>query len=492
MRDRQPLASREFFLLLLPLFFALHGYVENKEAMQFSEAMGLWGQTVLVIALITLIGFLNLRSFKKAALFAFCLLFFHLFFGPVQDTLKAWFTNSLLSKYAFVIPVSLGLFVALLIFLRRTKRSFIRLSLYLNGLFLLLILIEVPSLFKSKQQQEYFAKLPDTNDCDTCSKPDIYFIIADEYADSASLQQIFGFNNQDFQNALRKRGFHIVQNSRSNYNFTPFAVASLLQMNYISGIEGHNSSLKDKNRCYDVINRSPLWRFLEDEGYEVRNHSIFNLANIPTKAPQNYILIGKDLILSQTFLSRLEKDLRFHLATTFKIQSEVERFVYFINRCNGLLLGRLLDETTRKAEKPRFVYTHLTMPHYPYYFNKDGKLNPIEALKEGEQVRQKEYIEYLQYSNKVFLTTIDSILQKSAKPPVIMFMGDHGFREFQNGFEEHAPYYYMNLNSVLVPNGNYKEFYDGISGVNQFRALLNTVFHQEIPYLKDSTILLHE
>jgi hypothetical protein len=111
---------------------------------------------------------------------------------------------------------------------------------------------------------------------------------------------------------------------------------------------------------------------------------------------------------------------------------------------------------------------------------------------EGQQVRKKEYLEYLQYSNALFLETIDQILTKSKKPPIILFMGDHGFREFTDGFEKNAPFYYMNLNAVLVPNSNYKEFYNGISGVNQFRALLNTSFGQHIPYLKDSSILLYE
>ena len=401
MKSVQRYASGEYFLFLLPLFFVLHGYIENYEAMRFSEALYLLLQTLFVSLVILLIGLLNFRRLRKAAIFTFCLLFYHLFFGPVHDAIKKLFPSAFLSKYAFILPVSLLLLICLMIYLRKTQRSFNRISLYLNGLLLLLILLEFPALLKASSQKGP-TSASSSAICDTCEKPDIHLIIADEYADSVSLQQIFGFDNGTFQGAMRKRGFHIVENSRSNYNFTPFAMASLLQMDYLTGIKGHNQSLADKNRCYELINKSVLWNYFKEHGYEIRNHSIFNIANIPTPAPQNYILIGKDMILMQTFLSRLDRDLRYHLALTFGIKSELNRIVYFINRCNRLLFGRLLAETKRVTAKPRFVYTHLTMPHYPYYFRKDGTPNPVEFLSEGQQVRQKEYIEYLQYSNSIF------------------------------------------------------------------------------------------
>jgi hypothetical protein len=340
----------------------------------------------------------------------------------------------------------------------------------------------------SKQSRKAFQQ----EDVTRMSRPDIYLIIADEYADSLSLHQVFGFNNSHFQTALRNRGFHIVQDSRSNYNFTPFSVASLFQMNYLTGIKGHNQNLSDKTRCYELINNSPLWGFLRQEGYEVKNHSIFSLANIPTEAPQNYVLVGKNILESQTFLSRLSKDLGYHLVTTLKLKSEMHRYAYSLYRCNQLLLDRLVKEPAQVSAKPKFVYAHISMPHYPYYFRKNGKPNPIEFLQEGQQVRKKEYVDYLQFSNGLYLEAIDQILLKSKQPPIIIFMGDHGFREFTDGFEKNAPFYYMNINAVLLPESQRKEFYKGISIVNQMRALLNTQFEQRLPYLKDSSILIYE
>ena len=132
------------------------------------------------------------------------------------------------------------------------------------------------------------------------------------------------------------------------------------------------------------------------------------------------------------------------------------------------------------------------MPHYPYYFKADGTPNPLHLLAEGNQVRQKEYLGYLQYCNGVFIKTIDSILKESKTPPIIIFMSDHGFREFDRDIEKNAKYYFMNLNAIYLPDKNYGEFYDGISSVNQFRVLLNTSFGQNFPLLKDSTIFYYD
>ena len=492
MRTANRPVSQAFFLFLLPLFFVIHGYAENQEAMNALDTLALYGEYLLLALILFGISYLLIGIGRKAALFAFTLLFFHLFFGAMHDGIKAILPDTFFSRYAFILSFALLCFISLLIYLRKTKRSLRKLAGYLNVLLLLLIAIEVPRLFFHSSGKDAAPVFAGASVCDTCTRPDVYLIVADEYADSASLQQIFSFNNSDFQDALRRRGFHIVQNSKSNYNFTPFAMASLFQMNYLKGIEGRNQSLADRNKCYNWINNSGVVGFFQQQGYQIKNNSIFHLANIPTPAPQNYILIGKEMVTAHTLLSRLNRDLRYHLAVTFKLEAEINRLSYSMNRVNQLLLSRLIEDAATQAQKPRFVYTHLTMPHYPYYYRSDGQLNPIELLQEGEQWRKTEYIEYLKWTNGLLLETVDRIIRQSKTPPIILLMGDHGFREFTDGFEKNAPFYYMNLNAVLVPNGNYGEFYESISTVNQFPALFNTAFGQRLPYLKDSTILLYE
>jgi hypothetical protein len=116
--------------------------------------------------------------------------------------------------------------------------------------------------------------------------------------------------------------------------------------------------------------------------------------------------------------------------------------------------------------------------------------NCLERLLEENQVNKADYIGYLQYANKKLLALIDHILQRSAKPPIIILMGDHGFRHFTEPVAR--DYYFLNLASVHLPSKNYGAFKDSLTGVNMFRAVLNTEFRQQLPFLKDSTSYLQD
>ena len=130
------------------------------------------------------------------------------------------------------------------------------------------------------------------------------------------------------------------------------------------------------------------------------------------------------------------------------------------------------------------------MPHYPYYFDKNGKEQPFEKLLEGNQSNKEAYIEYLQYSNKKLSELVQHILQSSSSPPVIVLMGDHGFRHFNEPVDN--KYYFLNLASVHLPSKNYSGFSDSLSGINLFRAVLNAQFSQNLPFQKDSVIYLKD
>src|ERR1044072_1951722 len=69
--------------------------------------------------------------------------------------------------------------------------------------------------------------------CDSCNRPDIFFIVLDEYSGNTALNQLFHFDNSDFKKQLEQRGFYVAKESLSNYNYTPFSVASILNMKYL-------------------------------------------------------------------------------------------------------------------------------------------------------------------------------------------------------------------------------------------------------------------
>jgi hypothetical protein len=494
--NSKPTARRfrnEYFLFLLPLFFVLHGYTEHYSFIPETDVLELLGRYQLAVIIVALLGLLVFRNWRKAAVFAFTVMTFHFLFGPLHDTVKQWTGNSFITRYSFLLPAIIAGFIALVIYFFRATRTFTRFTKYINLLLLILILIDAGQLLvKMSRNKKQVAGLPQNFiNCDTCSRPDIYFIIADEYAGNRELKEVFGFDNTPFENELRKRGFHITDSSVSNYNYTPFCMASTFRMEYLRGIEGKNTSSSDRKLCYSAINQNRVLQFLQSLGYGFRNYSVFQFNDeLPPVQSTSFFLTGKDLITAQTFLSRLDRDIRFNLISRFGLKGEMYRVATYELNINETLFEKTKQEVQAPSEGPRFVYTHLMMPHYPYFFDRNGKLNRVEILMEGNQALQKEYIEYLQYSNGRFLELIDHIKKASKQPPIIIFMGDHGFRHFNTDVDH--KYYFMNLNSVYLPGGNYAGFYKGMSSVNQFRVLFNSRFGQKLPLLKDSTSFLLE
>jgi len=304
------------------------------------------------------------------------------------------------------------------------------------------------------------------------------------------LKEIFSFDNTEFETALEQRGFYIAKNSKSNYNYTPYSVASVIGMKYLENLSARSNDNKNRNISYQQINDNEMIRILKQYDYRFINLSPFEFADQPTIIDNQFFLTRKKMLTAQTFTSRFKKDLSFNFVTRFKIQSEIKRFAYSTLKNNQKILNDTYSTVNAKSDGPRFIYAHLMMPHYPYYFDENGHPYSIESLMEGQQHVQKNYIGYLQYCNKIFLELIDSILKKSKKPPIIIFMGDHGFRHFIAPVEQQ--YHFMNFNSVYLPGQNYTGFYDSISGVNQFRIILNQQFKMNFSLLKDSTSFMKE
>ena len=477
-----------FFLLLLPIFFVLHGYTENYDSVRVKESLVLTIFYILAALVIAFISWLYFRSIAKASLIAFALLAYHFFFGSIQDLLRKHFTDTFIARYSFILPVSVLLFILLIIWLKRTKKPLARLTLYLNMLLIILIVVDIVWLGNKIQEQDNSTASMNIEKivCDTCRRPDIYFIILDGYSGNNALKGQFAFDNSPFERELRNRNFYVAANSRSNYNYTPFSLASLLNMRYLE-LDMETKGPGNLNNCYQMIRKSNVLNFLEANGYKFHNYSIFDFEGQPAIHSDNFLSTRTRLITSQTFLSRIWKDISFNIGTgKWKIKPISKKIIY-----EHLHNNNTFSELTRSAPSkpsPKFIYTHLMMPHYPYYFDSRGRALPYDSLVEGKQHSKQNYVEYLQYCNGEILKLTDSILSVSASPTVIILAGDHGFRYY--GKKEDRKYCFENLTAVLLPTGNYRQFYDSMSLVNLFPVIFNAEFGQEIPLKKDSTIYL--
>lgn len=274
MAIKQFIRKYPLFLLLLPVFFVMHGYTENYDFVPIKDALLLMGLYCLASAILILICWLVFRNWRKAALMVFVFMAFHFFFGSIQDGLRNYFPGSWLSKYSFILPASFLLLLLMFIVIKKTKYPLEKLVFYLNLLFLLFIVIDVVSLTtKINRSSKATDVLPEGFiSVKNSDKPDVYVIICDEYAGNTELKDIFKFDNTPFLQQLGERGFHIVPASMSNYNFTHYSIASTLNMDYLDLRPKSNQPLLA--HAYETVRTNKLLQFLQYNKYKFYNYSL--------------------------------------------------------------------------------------------------------------------------------------------------------------------------------------------------------------------------
>ena len=222
---RQFISRYPLFLILLPLFFIYSGYNELFGFLSFSFVA--WNFTIIfaAISVFLLLSFLLLKSFSKTAIFTFIISLFSLVFGYLHDSLKRFFPESILVKFTFLLPALLVLFMVTFIIIKKRKKPFKELYLFLNLLFLLLLLSEIPNSVKRHNLDKSVNNLidfrfnaandynPATNIADSL-KPDIYYLVFDAMGSSKSIDKLIGKKNYPLDSFLTQKQFYVASNSK--------------------------------------------------------------------------------------------------------------------------------------------------------------------------------------------------------------------------------------------------------------------------------------
>jgi hypothetical protein len=486
--------SGPVFLFLLPVFFVFHGFTINYDSVPVTDALLLTLEYLAVTAILSALVWFVFRDIIKTALLIAIAMSVYFFYGNILDFLKNSFPASSIWRYRVLLPWFFLLFLAVFIWLYRRKYPLYSVAFYLNILFSVFILwdgaqllLKMPTVARAKAfhaSDEGFTIYNNGN------KPDIFLIIPDQYTGRSALRDVFHFDNSAFENELRRRGFYVATKSTSNYNFTPFSVASTLDMSYLSLPEG-KQNYNTVNYSYSVIRNSRVLKFLSASGYNFYNCSVFDFDDHPAHKYTAFLPYGIKLITAQTFAGRLLEDFQNDVKEgKYGLTKLQRKLVYEDLRFNNRMIDLTVKMASQKAASPKFVYAHLMIPHFPHYFDSKGNLMPMNKLTVGGNSNRADYVEYLQYGNAKLLQLVDSILIKSTSPPVIILLSDHGFQH--PGKDISRSYDFVNLNAVYFPGRNYNLLYDSISNVNEFRVILNSCLGQQLPLLKDSTYNLRD
>lgn len=491
-------SNSPLFLLLLPLFFLAHllnDYFRVLHFYQLNIAETYW---YLGVSLVLFIAF-SVRKpvIRRMALWVFLLQFLFFFFGPLRAFLEE--NIPALSKYSVILSLLLLILVVAGIWLMRSKIPFINTYRYLNIVLLVLLsyeLLMVSLLYatdgKIKTMGANYPISKEYTTCDTCQKPDIYFLVFDMYANSKVLKSFWNYDNA-LDTYLDSAGFYRAKNSTSNYNYTVFSIGSLFNMDY----HAQNITYTNAFRSSSAMLRfqdNELSRILQKEGYEFRNYSWFYLhADAPRVAP--FVLTDpKELIAAQTFWFRFRTDVGWKFSF---LQKKVERkellTPFFLKECtDNLERVRKSYEGIRAASadssgKPVFLYAHFLMPHAPFLFDSTGRLREqMDWLSTSHDY----YLQQLKYTNSMIRDLTTHLIKEAKRPRIIIVQSDHGYRNYNAKDNLPRSVEFDNLNALYFPDRNYSGLYDSISNVNTFRVVMNRYFNTRLPLLKDTSIYL--
>lgn len=481
------------FLLLLPLFVVVHierdlpGLIDY--ALLYDQLFFLF----LAPLLFFFICYVFSRSMKKAALQTFAILIFFYFFGEIKNSIGKTTSIYFLQSYSFLVPLfALPLFF-ILYKISKSRSPFNRHFFILNIGLLLFIIADIFILFiNAKKNDDSIAKLEaDYTPCDSCAKPDIYYIILDSYASTSMMEQDFNFSNEAMENSLKQKGFHIIPASRSNYNMTIFSVASVFNLDYLPELDTTRTLyLRDLLPATKRIYDNSLITLLKKENYQVFNHSIFNMRNHPATTPVFDIWDLRGLYRQYNFFFKAFSEMSYHLPT---------RLRYFFNDDEVVVLGRERDRldsaimqnivttSALATDGPKFVYAHFSKPHAPYTFDSTGQSLPPYPVWPPHIQWKNHYIQQIVYMNNAIEKIVDTILANAKRETVIIIQGDHGFRFFD---EQYNAKEFPNFNAVYFSNREYSLFNDSTTNVNTFRIVCNTFLKKKYPLLENRTYFL--
>jgi len=324
----------------------------------------------------------------------------------------------------------------------------------------------------------------------TGSLPDIYYIIPDGYARGDVLLDLYDLDNAEFLTFLESKGFYVAADSHANYDQTALSVSSTLNLDYLDGY-ARELGVDSQNRdvLYNAIDHSRLRQQLEEAGYTFVD---VNSGNPITqiKDAAYYLTPSRSLVIN-------------YFEREILANSVIGRVVE--NDLVAQYRARLLNEFQLGADlgwidSPKFVFIHIVAPHPPFVFDSAG--NPVDppelVMRDGSRYpgSREDYLrgyrEQLLFVNGQLETMISEILAHSDSTPVIILQGDHGpgaYLDWSSAENSCIIERTAILNAYLIPGVDPAQLYPGITPVNTFRLVLNTILGTKYRLLPDRTYM---
>jgi hypothetical protein len=337
--------------------------------------------------------------------------------------------------------------------------------------------------------------------------PDIYYIILDGYPRGDILQTRFNYNNHEFLDWLRSKGFFVAEESHSNYSWTHLSLSATLNAEYLQTLlpagYGTNAPAEYRQRYqFFVAHLGPAYilsnrvsRALQSVGYTINSLDTGYAVTRNLQLSWKQVLLGpvtqfEWTLLRKTALGPLVELAAARLAPAG--QAPLNGNVRLLRALPGLA----------QVRGPKFVVFYVGAPHPPFCFDEHGgsiTAHPVYDaspwLCDGRKLpgfadfMRAGYPRNVAGLNVHVRESLNALLRATGGRSVIIMQSDHGSHMGTDPLSaEHtdAPERFGVLNAIYFPPGVERAGLDpGMSSVNTFRVVLNRVLGCTLPMLED-------
>jgi hypothetical protein len=504
MKFIRKLAGIVLYPWILALYPVIYLYAVNFENIRQNDVVEVLFATVVITTVVYAPLYLLIRDVYKTGAVTAVIAFIFLTYGHIYDALNNKQGQMLL------LPIMLVLGLMLAVAIMKSKDFWQRLTSSLNIICSLLFAIPFWQVVMSLDEEPPDGATTLANPLERVltvtaienspEYPDVYYIIMDGYSSNELWLREYGYDNSAFTDALEERGFYIAYNSKANYAGTLLSLPSSLNMRYLTG---QDKELATQNGISDTVYLRSLIANsrVADEFKQYGYSYIYFLSGYiapSTLADTNIVFYpdgpryfsGSEFLLDESngFGAYRQPFWPLFLQTTLlrsvagQIDMGKDNLPYPIFD-PGIALGTFAElEKITQIEQATFTFAHITEPHLPIRFERDGSILD-KAIHRYDPECATCLFDELHYINTLLLQLLDKILDESDVPPIIVIQGDHGTgikgaslgKTLWNDFEI--------LSAFYLPDNGAENLYDTITPVNSFRTIFNHYFDEDYELL---------
>ena len=326
---------------------------------------------------------------------------------------------------------------------------------------------------------------------DSANYPDIYYIVLDAYGRHDAILKKFKYDDTPFLNSLKEMGFYVTNCSQSNYSQTPLSMVSTLNLSYLTDLSPIFQTGKTYTKeIWPFLRNSQVQQELKKRGYQIVAFETgywftsFDAADVyysqskqgMTQIEKFEPINGVEALLIQTTGGILFADIVSFFSSNTGLDAIGPKI---IQRNQILYILSKLPEIPVVVPRPKFVFTHIINPHFPFVFGPNGEMVSYRNFHSNDWLVG--YPQQAEYIGKRITNIVREIIQLSATPPIIIIQGDHGY-DFAKPQDR-----LLILNAYYLPGGGDSLLYPTISPVNTFRVVFSHYFGMDLPLLEDKS-----